>query len=256
MDIKELFLDIHGTSDVDIWQPLAENPEIDTETLAVYLEVDVNHLWEDKSSLLNRYLYFDGLYLWKLDSVDINVLESISKMRSKLSNLTLGKQIRESAAYFKHVKDVEKDFPKLFGMIDKKVLFWVFNNIFDQIPLEQQWEAYHEAHIRAETGFDKVHEDIMQYLLTTSVYKSKERRTRLRKLKKVVGDDTFTIYHGHNKGYNPKDDISWTLDYGVSQFFANRFGNNGEISTKTIKYKDVLDYFNDRNEHEIILKLK
>jgi hypothetical protein len=256
MNIQNLFLDIHGTSDVDSWKPLSNNNEVNAEALAEYLGVDVNHLWEDENSILNRYLYFDGLYMWKLDSVDISTLENICSMLYPNSKSSIGEMVRKAAAHFKYVKDVDKDFAKLFGMIDKKVLFWVFNDIFDQIPLEQQWEAYHEAHIRAETGFDKVHWDIMQYLLTTSVYKSKERRTRLRKLKKIVGDDTFTIYHGHNKEYNPKDDISWTLDHKVACFFANRFGNEGEISTKTIKYKDVLDYFDDRNEDEIILKIK
>lgn len=60
------------------------------------------------------------------------------------------------------------------------------------------------------------------------------------------------IYRGVKQKYRNNKGMSWTLDRKKAEWFANRFDNNGYLISGTINKKDVLGYFNCRNENEII----
>ncbi len=63
--------------------------------------------------------------------------------------------------------------------------------------------------------------------------------------------DTFNIYRGfHNE--NNKIGFSWGLSKDVAEMFAHRY-NKSSIIVCTAKREDVLAYFNDRQEEEIIV---
>lgn len=64
--------------------------------------------------------------------------------------------------------------------------------------------------------------------------------------------DEFTVYRGQDKHWL---DIgwSWTLSKDVAQFFADRGVNEGVVLTMNIKKTDVIAYFNDREEQEIVI---
>lgn len=62
----------------------------------------------------------------------------------------------------------------------------------------------------------------------------------------------FTVYRGTKKE-NDYDALSWTLDYEKAEWFANRFGTKGKVISKKVKRKDVLAFFNDEDESEIII---
>lgn len=66
----------------------------------------------------------------------------------------------------------------------------------------------------------------------------------------------MTIYHGHNFENDPKDEYSWTLNEKTAEFFANRFNSHGKVSEKKIKFEKVIDFFDSRNEAEIIVMTK
>lgn len=67
--------------------------------------------------------------------------------------------------------------------------------------------------------------------------------------------DTFTVYRGLQENAQ-EDGLSWTLSKDVAEWFASRFENDGEIIEKIVYKTEVIAYFNDRDEEEIILDIK
>lgn len=67
--------------------------------------------------------------------------------------------------------------------------------------------------------------------------------------------DTFTVYRGLQENAQ-EDGLSWTLSKDVAEWFANRFDNEGEIIEKVIHKSEVIAYFNDRDEEEVVLDIK
>lgn len=73
------------------------------------------------------------------------------------------------------------------------------------------------------------------------------------KLIKMSDEDTVTIYRGVK--VNNYCGLSWTIDKNVAEWFARRFGHNGDkcyIFTGIINKKDILALFNSRNEKEVV----
>lgn len=67
--------------------------------------------------------------------------------------------------------------------------------------------------------------------------------------------DTFTVYRGLQENAQ-EDGLSWTLSKDVAEWFASRFENDGEIIEKMVHKTEVIAYFNDRDEEEIVLDIK
>ena len=66
----------------------------------------------------------------------------------------------------------------------------------------------------------------------------------------------LVLYRGISTKSNPKG-ISWTRNLETAKWFANRFSapNNYILKAKVTK-KDILCYFNSRNENEVIINTK
>lgn len=66
-------------------------------------------------------------------------------------------------------------------------------------------------------------------------------------------ENTVTIYRGVKvKNYRG---LSWTVDRSVAEWFARRFGHNGDscyVFTGIINKKNILALFNSRNEKEVV----
>lgn len=67
--------------------------------------------------------------------------------------------------------------------------------------------------------------------------------------------DTFVVYRGLQENAQ-EDGLSWTLSKDVAEWFASRFENDGEIIEKIVHKTEVIAYFNDRDEKEIVLDIK
>ncbi|MBR5596647.1 MAG: hypothetical protein IKW30_04480 [Lachnospiraceae bacterium] len=66
-------------------------------------------------------------------------------------------------------------------------------------------------------------------------------------------NDMVTIYRGVR--INDYKGLSWTVDKQRAEWFAKRFGINGEngyVFTGQIKKKDIIAFFDSRNEVEIV----
>lgn len=70
-------------------------------------------------------------------------------------------------------------------------------------------------------------------------------------------EDTVTIYRGVTS-YNGKDlrAMTWTLNREMAEWFAHRFGQEGEVYAAQIEKVHILAYFSRRNEDEIIVDPK
>lgn len=64
--------------------------------------------------------------------------------------------------------------------------------------------------------------------------------------------DKFKVYRGVATGRNP-DGMSWTDNFESAEWFAKRFRNDGYIIEGIAEKKDVLAYFNRRNEDEVLI---
>lgn len=67
--------------------------------------------------------------------------------------------------------------------------------------------------------------------------------------------DTFVVYRGLQENAQ-EDGLSWSLSKNVAEWFAGRFENDGEIIEKIVHKTEVIAYFNDRDEEEIVLDIK
>lgn len=63
--------------------------------------------------------------------------------------------------------------------------------------------------------------------------------------------EEVTVYKGY-RDESSKDGMSWTLDEETAKWFANRFGNDGYAIKGTLNRDDVLAWFADSNENEIV----
>lgn len=64
--------------------------------------------------------------------------------------------------------------------------------------------------------------------------------------------ETFVVYRGVAPGRNP-DGMSWTDKLDSAEWFAKRFNEDGYVLRGIANKKDVLAYFNRRNESEVLI---
>lgn len=72
-------------------------------------------------------------------------------------------------------------------------------------------------------------------------------------IEQLSDDDMVTIYRGVR--VNNCKGLSWTTDKQRAEWFAKRFGISGEkgyVFTGQIKKKDIIAFFDSRNEEEIV----
>ena len=70
--------------------------------------------------------------------------------------------------------------------------------------------------------------------------------------------DKFTVYRGVADGRNPNG-LSWTKNKNKAEWFSHRFDKNdsiGYVQSAIADKKDVLAYFDSRNEDEIVIDPK
>lgn len=65
-------------------------------------------------------------------------------------------------------------------------------------------------------------------------------------------DDLIAVYRGVKPGAKVKA-LSWTTDKKVAKWFADRYEKNGKVYKAVIDKKDVLAYFLNRNEYEVVV---
>lgn len=255
MDIANIFKDIHGALDIDSLIPLKNcigsvNEEYPSKEefneIISDLGVDESHVFFDPNSFLNRIIYWNECNYFPLHGF---TMESIKLMDVK-------KRIHKRNNHFEELKK-ENDYDSIFMFMDKKLIIPMYKKLFDIIPMEQRYEIFVALHVRSEYGFEIFTSDFLKKVFALRII-SPEYQKRMKELReKISNPKKFRIYHGHNKKHDPKDEYSWTLKKNTAFFFANRFNKafdyEGKITQKYIGIEDVIDFFPDRGEDEIIL---
>lgn len=66
--------------------------------------------------------------------------------------------------------------------------------------------------------------------------------------------ENITAYRGIHEDGN-ENGLSWTLDYEIAERFSHRFNTDGIILERTFQKQQILAYFGDRDEEEIVVKI-
>jgi hypothetical protein len=146
-------------------------------------------------------------------------------------------------------------------MCDSYDRFPTFLEITDEMDLEGElyWFALKECYSTCDNNYQFRHMIKDAFRRKDShreILMSKEERKYLKKL-----PDTLTIYRGMTvEEYESGNfGVSWTLKESVAKFFAEMYMRNFDtkhlpktIHQLTIKKEDVIAYFGERKEFEII----
>lgn len=255
--IGEIFRDLHGTLDFKNVVNLSKIDAKESSKLAEILKVDEKLIFFNKKGIIHSTFFYNGLFYAELMPAN-----TIQQIQFNSSNNHITESIQNGIKYFNELAN-KKEFETLFNCVDKKVLIKTYNDLYKLIPDDQKWEAFVNLYIRCETAFDTIPQVLLDDLINNMAPLSKKRDKRLFELKKKThtvlplnADDKFKVYHGVNGTYNPNDEMSWTLSYQTAKFFANRFGAEGKVVDKKITVDEVIDYFNQRSEQEVLLKVK
>lgn len=156
----------------------------------------------------------------------IEAIEERIKQASSYEELFLIIRKAYRFAYFKFISEElnEKEFSRFLSYV------WTISENPNQdinVSLEEAVEYFFRAN--------------KTYLMTP------EERSYLASL-----PDQVTVYRGVAKGRNP-DGLSWTDSYDTAKWFANRWHSNGEIRQGVVLKKDILAYFNGRDENELVI---
>src|SRR5690625_1845567 len=133
----------------------------------------------------------------------------------------------------------------LMGKNEK--LQYVINNL-DGFEDSERLKIFQDAYYMADLGFSNV-----------DINKIKEIfKGYIPPLPKELQDkEIITVYRGGTEyGLFYKRAMSWTLDFNVAEFFANRDPREAKmrhVAKAEIPKKYILDYNNDRQEQEILL---
>ena len=131
----------------------------------------------------------------------------------------------------------------------------------DNLTEEQYWETTRAIFQDTELGLlDSVGQSQLLKLFKNPIFKNRELIMKDRELESFQNfPDTFIVY----RGIGSDDEIdfkkigfgmSWTLNKDTAKWFASRFNRRCQVLLKMeIKKSDVLAYFGDKGEDEIII---
>lgn len=143
-----------------------------------------------------------------------------------------------------HQRCIEnKEYIRLFCLIDKPYRLLFYEKLFNDIPDEQKYEVFKDIYTSCEYGFNNLSRDFLEEIFE---YNKTD--------KNWFNEDVITIYRGEgdlSTTYN--EAYSWTTDINVAKWFAERFNSNGKVYKGYIEQKYILDYLRDRNEKEVLV---
>lgn len=148
--------------------------------------------------------------------------------------------------------DMADSFEDILMMVNKpyKLLFFKVNNNY--ISKESYNNCLKEIWCQTEFPNADVNVSTDESL---SMFKNCDKKlimTKAEMLKLKSLPDEVTIYRGTHKKNNFKA-LSWTDDYQSALWFAKRFDDNGYVLQANIKKEDIVAFFNNRNEKEMII---
>lgn len=127
-----------------------------------------------------------------------------------------------------------------------------FECVYSEMSNEEYWKNLGEI-IQGECLYD----DKLKNLLTNKQYDLSLRHLMMSESDKQIFNklpDKVRIYRGASED-NSLEGWSWSLSEKVALFFGKRF-NKSVVLTGVCDKKDVIAYFHDRNEQELVIPFK
>ncbi|NFH40784.1 hypothetical protein [Clostridium sporogenes] len=194
------------------------------------LDLDINDFYKVEGKLY-KYCYLKETVL--VEIYDTN--------EDYFINFKVREQIEQRERIHKRcIKN--KEYIRLFCLIDKPYRFLFYQQLFYDIPDEQKYEVFKDIYTSCEYGFNNLSRKFL------------EENFRYNKVdKNWFNEDIITIYRGEGElSTHYTEAYSWTVDIDVARWFAERFNSSGKVYKGYIKQEDILDYMEDRNEKEIL----
>ena len=192
--------------------------------------LDINCFYINEDSLLNSAWYIEDYVTIPLHTLSEEYLEfiKIKEMIQKRKELI-------------EVRKKNKNYTGLFTLIEKPFRMAYFLNIYDELEATEFLELFELVWSSCEYNFNLLsNEDILQRI--EEIRSIKNIKDKLIK-KYNIKNDVITIYRGEadkSTSFN-NGAISWTLNYDIASFFANRFrANNPKIYKANVLIKDIL----------------
>lgn len=253
MSTEELFKSCHGTLDMSKLIRLSdviENEELlrkyfrlsidEVKEALEHLSVDASNIYHHPNDILNQVSYIRDFCMVEVHSLSKEFLETLmTKERIEAQENYISNLIKKG------------DWDTLLSFTDKRISLLKFVEHYKSIPKEQLVDVFQSVYTRQEVGFHLLDEELINYVFS---YKelSEERNERMKELLEEVGNvEEVTIYRGSYDDI--RDGYSWTTSYDDAHFFANRFDKNGTIFEGIVRMSDILDYYNNRGEHEVLV---
>lgn len=114
------------------------------------------------------------------------------------------------------------------------------------------YELFVGAYQSSSFGFEMLSDEAIDNIFAAKTSKQKEKT-----MQKLAGlPDKITVYRGAGDKSTPLGQaFSWTLDINVANFFATRLSEkHAAIYTGTVKKADVLEYFDNNSEQEVLVR--
>lgn len=220
----------------------AEIPQYkDAEKAAEYLGVSTDDLYIVNNSFYPYCYYKNFLYI-DLMNLDLHVLDFTQVQdRIRIGHEEIEKLLSE------------EKFSALFTLlIDKKISFYAYEQLYDQIPKEQRYEVFMSIYTHNEYGFNKLDKTLISGIFS---HRSEEQRKEvLKNLSPFIKDGKVLIYRGEASESTPyEQSYSWTTSLSTAIFFATRYSSKGHIYATEVDPTDIIDFYDGRGESEIIL---
>lgn len=206
-----------------------------------------------------------------LMDLDIDMIEGLSPIRvshpfieegvsfdlktGEVVNLIEDKEAlkKEKALRLKRMKNMSS--LQIAFCVSKQYRMLYLSLVFPYLSRKERSEIMHEVWISVENINNNVNVSQMETL--KMLRKCNQKYLMGQENYEVYENlpDTFVVYRGLQENAQ-EDGLSWTLSKDVAEWFASRFENDGEIIEKVIHKSEVIAYFNDRDEEEIVLDIK
>ncbi|OIJ22010.1 hypothetical protein BKP45_04860 [Anaerobacillus alkalidiazotrophicus] len=171
--------------------------------------------------------------------------------RTDFETIQMKREILIIQEKMKAIKD--KEFLSYFNLLDGPELIEEFISVISNIPDEEKYEIFLDVYTRSEYSFEVINDDFIEDVCNARPFECREELYK--KLDEISATDEIVIYRGMGStSAPPAEALSWTLSVDVAKWFARRFLQKGGVYKAKIKKRDVVDYYNGRQEEEIIVK--
>lgn len=204
---------------------------------------DVSRIYKNTNeSSMRRFFYVGEYFTVEMMILDPSWLTSPMVLPSIKAN-EHGKNLLEEKDYLGYF------FPEwnLFS-ID------YFIRYYKHIEKSELWEVFKIVYTFSNYGFYMFPEEVLEYVFKYADNNSS--KALLKSLDVVDSEGYVTIYRGVGKRSTSLEKAySWTLSEDVASRFANHF-EQGTIYQAKVKFDSIIDYDNDREEKEVLVRYK